>query len=218
MLQKLLRQIAPHSCLRCGREDSLLCKDCIGLIEPPQHVTCINCGAKDDLLCGRCANESSLHGFKAYAEYGGLVSELVRATKFSQRREGAEIMGGLLADAVAYDVDIVSYIPTHAGRLRTRGFDHAELMARNYARKRALPFRKLLGRQSEFRQVGADRTRRIRQAQQGFYLPAHRFVTGKRVVLVDDVVSTGATLFAAASCLKMAGADEVYAVVFGVNL
>lgn len=105
---------------------------------------------------------------------------------------------------------VIVPIPTAPARIRTRGYDQALLLARALAATRKLPYRRLLTRQSSARQLGANR--RTRQAQ-----AAHLFTaadaTGKKILLVDDVCTTGATLKAAATALRQAGATEVAAAV-----
>ena len=123
--------------------------------------------------------------------------------------------------SIAVDGDIILCpIPTASSRRRGRGFDHAKLLMHTYWRK--LPAylqlsgrpQQLLTRQSNTRQLGASRPQRIEQMQDEFALKPRADVDGKTVLLIDDVVTTGATLASAAKTLKNAGAKRVYALVY----
>lgn len=107
---------------------------------------------------------------------------------------------------------VVVPIPTSRQRVRQRGFDHALIMARHIAYGEDLVYQEYLRRKGSTRQVGA--TRRQRQQQMKYSLSVHGDVQGKDIVLIDDVTSTGATLEAAATVLKEAGARKVSALIF----
>jgi predicted amidophosphoribosyltransferase len=105
-------------------------------------------------------------------------------------------------------IDVVTWAPTTPVRLRGRGFDQARLLARAVARRRGLPCRPLLRRWAGPAQTGRDAAAR----RAGPLFSASGPVRGRRVLLVDDVVTTGATVSAAARALREAGAIEVHVV------
>jgi predicted amidophosphoribosyltransferase len=110
--------------------------------------------------------------------------------------------------AVAPDVALVTWVPTTAARSRGRGFDQAELLARAVAARAARPCRRLL-----IRSPGAPQTGRSLAARlEGPRLRATGIVAGLDVLLVDDVVTSGATMAAAARALRDAGASAVHGV------
>jgi predicted amidophosphoribosyltransferase len=106
-------------------------------------------------------------------------------------------------------------VPTASKRVRQRGFDHAELLAKKFALLRGLPFRNLLKRVSQSRQFGADRITRKQQIK-GVFKYNYR-LSGEIVLLIDDVVSTGATIEESAKFLKEAGAKRIHVAVFARN-
>ena len=95
--------------------------------------------------------------------------------------------------------------------MRQRGFDHAWLLAKEVARQKRVPALRALQRARNTQQKGANRSTRLRQAQGSF--TARGVVTGKKVLVIDDVCTTGATLLAVADVLCAAGAAEVWGAV-----
>jgi ComF family protein len=108
---------------------------------------------------------------------------------------------------------IVCHIPTATSRRRQRGYDQAELIATSLARKSGLQHKALLLRKGHTRQVGADKKLRSTQLKDAFY--SKKDLSGiKKVLLVDDLLTTGATIEAATNVLKDAGVKKVYATTF----
>ena len=113
---------------------------------------------------------------------------------------------------------LVIPIPTATSRTRNRSFDHSGLLARKVASKLNLKYFPALGRVGQSRQVGAKRTVRLTQAEDKYYVRFPSMVKGSRILLIDDVVTTGATLRAATKALRSAGARRVDALVFAKRL
>jgi ComF family protein len=125
------------------------------------------------------------------------------------------VLGLLLADAVAaeglhHEVDVLVPMPLHVGRLVERGYDQVREIARFVAAPLALPLepRALERIRATAPQVGLEREARRRNVQGAFAAHA-RVVAGRRVALLDDVVTTGSTVAAAAEALREAGAVHV---------
>jgi ComF family protein len=109
---------------------------------------------------------------------------------------------------------IVVPVPTASSRRRQRGYDQAELIARQLAKLCGLRYTKLLRRRGNSRQVGSSRQLRRLQLADAFYLTHPSMVRGQSVLLIDDVLTTGATLEAAGQVVKQAGSKRVMAAVF----
>jgi len=112
-----------------------------------------------------------------------------------------------------YDDWIVVPLPTAAKRVRQRGYDQAVLLGQAIARSRGLSARQVLERVQSTRQLGANRVQRHKQSAKMFCIAPDVDVHGAKILLVDDVCTTGATLTAAARLLRQAGAVQVDAVV-----
>jgi ComF family protein len=144
----------------------------------------------------------------ALLRYAGAGRELVARLKYRNARASLRFLARGMAAAVPAPVDVVTWAPTTPARMRARGFDQARLLARGVARELGVPCRPLLRRRPGPAQTGRDAAAR----RHGPAFTARRAVHGRRVLVVDDVVTTGATVTAAARALTAAGAAEVHAV------
>lgn len=146
----------------------------------------------------------------AVAAYEGPARVLVAGVKYRQARAALPWLASALARVVraeAGPVDAVTWAPTTPARRRARGFDHAELLARGVGRDLGLPVLALLARRPGTPQTGLPAARR---REGPVFAPSRRGVP-HRLLVVDDVVTTGATLQAAAAALRVAGARVVVA-------
>lgn len=181
-------------------------------------TSCPVCGAQGPAPCAGCAGElrpapalpapPGLDSCAALLTYAGAGRELVARLKYRNARGSVPFLARGMAAIVPYDVDLVTWAPTTPARRRRRGFDQARLLARAVARQRGVPCRPLLRRRPGPAQTGRDAV--ARHAGPGF--AGVRGAQGRRVLLVDDVVTTGATVAAASRALREAGATEVHAV------
>ena len=179
-------------------------------------TTCPVCGAQGPAPCKGCAAElrpapalpapPGTDSCAALLAYDGAGRELVARLKYRNARSSVPFLARGMAALVNGEVDVVTWAPTTPVRRRGRGFDQARLLARAVARRRGLPCRPLLRRQAGLPQTGRDAAAR----RAGPLFVATGAVRGRRVLLVDDVVTTGATAAAAARALREAGALEVH--------
>lgn len=141
----------------------------------------------------------------AAGEFDGAIRDAIVSLKYARNRRAARLLGDLVAPLVPGEVDVVTWIPTAPSRVRRRGFDHAELIARAAAKSVGCRCRRLLRRCDDSRQTGRNRSAR----SSGPSLVASGSCRGKFVALVDDVATTGATARVAAAEVLGAGATAV---------
>ena len=113
---------------------------------------------------------------------------------------------------------IVVPVPTATSRLRQRGFDHSALLAKSISRNLRLPYSAALGRLGQERQLGAPRSQRLAQPAGNYFIKRPAEITGRDVLLIDDVITTGGTIIECAKILRAAGARHVDALVFAKKL
>ena len=163
---------------------------------------------------GRCALcRSGLRGFDAaycYGSYDGLLREWIHLYKYARIKPLARPLGRLLAAAVPGEetFDAIVPVPLHWLRRWHRGFNQSEILARGLGRQLGVPLVFALRRaRSTQVQAGLSNTARRQNVAQAFR--SRHSVTGKRILLVDDVMTTGSTAAACARALKRAGAARV---------
>lgn len=191
-----------------------------GVLDALLPLMCPGCGARGSPLCARCEADlrpalaanppPGIDGWSAAFAYRGVARELVARLKYRNARAGVPWLAAAMVDAAiaaGLDAPAVTWAPTTLQRRRARGFDPAEILARAVARRLGVRCVRLLDRQPGPPQTGLAAAAR---------LVGPRFVARRaapsRVLLVDDVATTGATLAAAAAALRAAGAHNVLAI------
>jgi ComF family protein len=218
-LQGLLGGLWPAHCLvceeACETRSHGLCAAC-RLALPWNHVACLRCGLPLPLpadACGHCQRRPPpLAETRAVFRYEAPLDRLLPRLKFHNDLAAGRLLGRLMAEALtdAERPEALIPLPLHRARLRSRGFDQTLELAKPLARALHLPLiDDVLVRVRETapqsRLDAAARRRNLRRAfavRDGAILPTH-------VVLIDDVMTTGATLHAAADALVRAGAIRV---------
>jgi ComF family protein len=153
---------------------------------------------------------------RAAAHFDGVVRDLVHNLKYADRHDGRRLLGRWLSTAgeeFLPDADLIVPVPLHRWRLFTRRFNQAALLAQELSRLRGVPWdpAALVRVKRTPQQVGLTRDQRQRNMAAAFKVPEARRarIEGRNIVLVDDVVTTGATANACARILKAAGAARV---------
>jgi ComF family protein len=221
-----LAEIAfPARCVQCGREGSLACDACLATATRLTGPACLRCALPlaAGRTCQSCfASPPAVDRMIAAYAFDGVVREAVHAFKYDDTRSLAPLLGDLLAGAsgaARLVHDIVVPVPLHPSRLRSRGYNQSELLAREVARRLGSPCRPDLLRRTmntppQARSVD-ERERAARVAKAFLASPA---VRGQRILLVDDVATTGSTLNACAASLKRSGAEWVGSLVLAREL
>lgn len=217
MLEKLIAMLAPHQCLQCGIEGSLLCQWCLPDAVAPVPDCCYSCRSlsRNSAVCVRCRKQSRLRHVWVRSVYRDAAHDLVYKLKFGRVKATADVIAELLDDTVPYldEQTVVTFVPTATKRVRLRGYDQTKLIAQAFARKRRLRCRQLVLPVGQARQVGASKKLRQQQAAHHYRLLSKRNNIAT-VLVIDDVVTTGATIEAVASLLRTSGVKQVDAAVF----
>lgn len=212
--------LVPPVCPLCRSTagDGLLCEGCASafrseLIEGPR---CVICGAPfgggRDHTCGMCLKKAPpFERAMSLFYYRGAVAEAVRHFKYRGRRALGRALGRLLADgASCYDVkfDAVVPVPMHPSRVRKRGFNQTLLLSRHVARVLSIKVDYMnLSRKAGIRpQVELEPGQRKRNVAGAFFLRHGTALKGRRLLVVDDVYTTGATVTECAKVLRKNGA------------
>jgi ComF family protein len=191
----------PHTCNHCGRVGRAWCEHCRAVLEAYPFTL-----AEREL-------DSGLHVLSV-GPHEGLLRDAIHAFKFDGARELAELLGAALDDGLIQaqiEIDVVVPVPLHERRFRWRGYNQAALLADVVAANMGVPHEPLLSRtRYTGTQVGRDAIAR-REAVDGAFAADAAELNARRVLLIDDVVTTGSTLMACADALRDAGALSVIA-------
>jgi competence protein ComFC len=223
--------IYPPTCLICKqglaktRPDELVCVKCREGIKKNAPPFCRRCGRNLGKInsavniCPACLKNQA-HFDRAFAPcvYEGAIKDLIHEFKYNNRDYLAGILSALMVDFIReYDIpisslDLIIPIPLHPARLREREFNQAELLARKIASAYSKPVSSdnLVRRRHTRTQTDLQSSERLTNVKDSFALRFPELVKGKNILLVDDVMTTGATSSEASRALKNAGACTVF--------
>ena len=202
----------PKKCLGCGKHNTYLCEECLQKI------------SNNGWVCLNCQKESGLDRIISAASYvDPLTRDLIKALKYNFVRELTKPLSQLIikhlesisfASGISAESTIVIPVPLHSRRLRERGFNQAKLIAQEIADYFHLSLKTNILKRIIFTEPQADIKnieRRKKNIKNAFSVADADEIKDKLILLVDDVITTGATLSDAARVLKSNGAKEVWA-------
>jgi len=196
----------------------LLCSACSQTLPRLLPPLCPRCGLPqpNGLLCADCRQtKTALDGIRAPFRYEGLVRQAVLHLKYHNLSAAARPLAGLMADYLSANPlpgDVLVPVPLHPKRLRERGYNQAELLAKELGRRTGLPVAAgcLVRTRYVSAQVRTSTVEERRRNVAGAFACRDGKLAGKAVILVDDVSTSGATFGAGARALKEAGAAAVW--------
>jgi ComF family protein len=215
--EHIITLISSYSCVICDTAGEPLCEGCFfGHFGEPDY-RCYMCNklTKQGRVCKSCKSNSKLRHVWWLGSYGGVLKDLVLQAKYQRNRQAVRVLGGYLGLILPYlnENTIVVPVPTASRRVRLRGYDQALIMAKSLSGRKNLVLKQCLIRQGQVELIGRHRSERLRLMANSFRLKPNIDLSGTTVLLVDDVLTTGASLESAARLLRSAGAAHVDAAV-----
>lgn len=219
----LLNLLFPMECLGCGKEDIWVCRECFQKLPLDLQEICPACreySLNGELCLGCRRTRFYLDGLTAASFYDHfLVKTIIINLKFNYLEELSEVLAQLMWRALRFrgifleENWFLSPVPLHPKRQRERGFNQAELLCRHLSRLSGLPWQTVLSRKSWTPPQAKLRAADRRENLKNVFACQKNKVKGKKILLVDDVFTTGTTLNESAKVLKAAGAKEVWGLV-----
>ena len=208
----------PSQCLGCGTFGSYLCSSCEKAsprLSPPYCLICAK-PIPSGTQCGECSSTSPpIDGIRAPYLMEGAIREAIHALKYRNHRAAAPTLGGLLANWIEtthVSGDILVPVPLHKRRIRERGYNQSALLAKEVGNRTGLAISEdvVIRTRNAPPQISLSYVERIRNVEGSFECMGS--VREQKIILVDDVVTTGSTMSACASALKAGGAKTVWSV------
>ncbi|HXY85116.1 MAG TPA: double zinc ribbon domain-containing protein [Gaiellaceae bacterium] len=212
----MLDLLLPQRCLGCAAAGAQLCGPCVSSLRRIGPPICARCGAPTAwpvARCRECAGRRLAYASaRAAVEYDAPVRKIVAAWKEHGLRRMGVLAAEIVVDVLAAPrADAVAFVPPERDRRLRRGHHAPEVLARELGARWGLPVAPLLARTRTGRRqrglTGPERRANVRGAFRADRAPP-------RILLVDDVYTTGATVHASASALRSAGARRVEVVTF----
>ena len=210
LYQGLIELIFPSlpQCPVCHREfihgEINLCEKCITEIEFIKEDYCLKCGKlilSNQDFCYDCQHSNRhFDGSRAVGLYDNGLKEYIKLFKYSKYRMLAEPLGDLMSNYTNrfYDIDkfdIITYVPVHQNRLEERGFNQAALLAKRIGENLKIAVEDLLIRDEDtLKQSKLSRKERLKNLKSKFKIKDNINIDDKRILLVDDIYTTGATV------------------------
>ncbi len=222
LAERIISLVAPEACLVCSKKGFGFCIDCQQDYLELALSRCYRCHkvTRQHQLCPNCRRTTKLGHLWVVTMYQDIGKDILHNLKFERSGYLAKDIARIMAEVLPIlpSSTVICHVPTAPSRIRVRGYDQAQLIAKRLNKLKKLEYQDLLRRSSYSRQLGSTRDQRLRQASKAFELNKPALVKGKNILIVDDVTTSGATLEAVSKLFKKAGAQSVDAIVFAQAL
>ena len=221
LISSIINEIDASPCVYCGQrlpDKSGFCEECYKLIPFIKQPLCPGCGAENDGifdLCGKCLKEEKRVWSQAFAimRMEGAGREMIHRLKYGKEVSIAKALGNTAVTTwqnIAEDADIIVPTPLHWTRQLLRGYNQSELFAKILSTGINIPCKNILKRiKMTSKQASLNRKQRKKNLIGAFSVKKEAICRNRTILLLDDVMTTGATLSSAASALLDAGAESV---------
>lgn len=223
-IESFLSILFPRYCVVCstvlGKGEECLCTRCnIGLPRTNYHLE--NDNFMERLLWGRVPLERATSYFFYYR--GSDYRKIIHGLKYTGQREVGRIMGAHFATEIRENgffdsIDLIIPIPLHNKRLRKRGYNQSEMIARGISVVTGIPVKNSIVTRKRNTGTQTQQTvfHRSENMEQAFTFSTNEKVTDKHILLVDDVLTTGATIAACSKPLEDAGCSRISVITLGI--
>lgn len=227
LCSNLIDFILPNTCIVCAKEieDNLVCDDCLNLVEYPKAPLCPHCGRPidDTRTCHYCRYEKILDYGRAFALYVPPVDKMIHHLKYLGKTKlanfwGIGMAGVLKNDFYLRNADFLTPVPLFWWKHLRRGYNQAELLSKIISLESSIPILDCLVRTKNTRtQTRLDHKKRKENVKGAFKLKKGITLRDKKIIIIDDVMTSGATIKECAKVLKDAGAKEIYSLVAAIT-
>lgn len=216
--------IFPKYCVNCRKIGTYLCSNCFSYLSFDTYGLCLVCGRPsiNQLTHPVCKGRYTINGVFSAIVYKGVARKLIYNFKYKPYLSDLnKVLGDLFYESVIQQEGfsrileeraVLAPIPLHSSKLRSRGYNHARILAEELAKRFKIPVIDLLIRVKKTApQVGLKRKERIKNLEGAFsVLPNILISQYPNIFLVDDILTTGSTLLEAAKTLRKAGVKNVW--------
>lgn len=222
----ILDILFPKFCVNCGREGTYLCEDCLSVIDVCEYQYCAFCYPAKIVLngktCNSCEKRKKLNELFCAVSYDEkIVKKMLRLFKYEPyAKELSKSLSNLIITHFQIlgktpKIDLIIPVPLRKDKLKNRGFNQSEEIALCVANflKKPLLAQGLVKIKKTNDQMSLDREQRQKNLKNAFFCPKPEMIKNKKILLIDDILTTGATIEECACALKRAGAREVCATV-----
>ena len=216
---KLLDVLFPPSCAGCGSWGNRYCPTCFEKTTIITTPICQICGdslrQNEDGVCNRCRNQPvAFTAARSWADFSEPLQSAIHKLKYRQDRSLAEVLSqplGSLLQKYQWQIELIVPVPLDSVRRRERGYNQAALLARPLSWISGIPYsnQSLSREKITKQQVGLSVSQRAENIA-GAFKANPLETSGKKILVVDDVITTGSTINACAHALINAGADQVF--------
>jgi ComF family protein len=216
----------PPWCIGCGREGEYICDSCrrnLPLISPPICPTCGRPLTIDNTCSGCIEGKIEIDGIRSPFLFDGVIRKAIHEFKYRNLKAIAPLLAGFLHDFLLENPlpgDVLVPVPVHNKRLHERGYNQSSLIARELGKLNGLPVVEgcLIRKVNTPPQVRTTSVSERRKNIAAAFACVNERLNGKRVLLIDDVSTSGATLNACAGTLKSAGAALVWGLTLALEI
>lgn len=223
-IKGILDIVYPPICLNCGAfSQIILCDKCEESLPLFTKPFCCKCGkptVRHVPTCRECSNKKYyISKLRALGPYNGTLKQLIKMLKYSGSFRISEYLGMKIAysfyEELSSDkITIITYIPSRRSKRAHRGYNQSELIAKVISKTTSLPTIKTLVKTRHTReQAGLNKTERAKNIKGSFKCINIKKINDKKIVLIDDVFTSGSTINEAAKILIRSGAKEVIGIV-----